>query len=212
MQHTPHPDLLHNLQQEMDDDLHPVLRWIVDHIKALGIAAATLVALVAGWSALEHYQDVQLARTQEALARLAQQPPSTQTVAGLKALAAEHPKIAVAALLEAAVHAGALQDSAEEAGLWQHVATRADSLTAVATLAQVQALMRAQRFAEALALTQQTSWPEGLKPLALSAQAFAAESAGKPAQALAAYQELKTLVSGSPYIDAKITLLQKNPK
>jgi hypothetical protein len=92
------------------------------------------------------------------------------------------------------------------------VATRADSLTAVATLAQVQALMRAQRFAEALALTQQTSWPEGLKPLALSAQAFAAESAGKPAQALAAYQELKTLVSGSPYIDAKITLLQKNPK
>lgn len=209
MQQTPHPDLLGSLQQEMDDDLHPLLRWIVDHIKALGVAAAAVIAIVAAWTARDHYQSIQLARTQEALVQLAQQPPSAQTIADLKAMAAEHPKIAVAALLEAAVQAEALQDSAEEAGLWQQVAAHADTLTPVATLAQVQALTRAQRFAEALTLAQQTTWPEGLKPLALSAQAFAAENAQKPAQALAAYQELKTLVSGSPYIDAKVAQLQK---
>lgn len=207
-QHT--PDILDSLQKEMDDDLHPLLRWIVDHIKGLGIAAATIIAIVAGWTAFEHYQDIQRIRLQEALAQLSQQPPSAQTIANIKAMAAQHPKIAIAALLEGAAHAAALKKTDDEVALWQQLTDYESSLQPVATLAGVQALLQAHRFSEALTQTQQTSWPNSLKPLAINAQAFAAENAGQTAQALSSYQELKTLVPNSPYIEAKIAQLKKS--
>ncbi len=214
MEHPPSssPELLKSLEQEMDDDLHPVLRWIVDHLNALGLGVAAILLAVTGFTAFQHYREIQLSRAQEALARLTQAPPTPQTVRDLKAMAQDEAGIRTAALLAAIAHAEALDDTDQAAVLWSQVATTSENFRPVATLGQVHALLRAGQFTEALALTEQTDWPPAFRPLVLSAKAFAFEGAGQPTQAIAAYRELTTLIPQSPYLDAKIAQLERQVK
>jgi predicted negative regulator of RcsB-dependent stress response len=203
METQPSPDLLQALQHEADTTVHPLLQWILDHLKAIGAAMGLAVVAAAGWTAYDHYREITIQRQRDAIAQLAQAPATPETVEKLLFLAQHNPEVRLAALLEAVRKA----ESTHTTDIWAEIARHDTPIRPAARLAQAQVLLEAGRHTEAWTLLTEEAWPEGFRALALQAKAFAAEQLGKTAEAVAAYSELHKLVPSSAYLEAKITAL-----
>ena len=55
-------DILKTIEQEMDTDVHPLLKMILDNIKAIGVAVFLIVAAVAVYSGMDVYREKERAK------------------------------------------------------------------------------------------------------------------------------------------------------
>lgn len=207
------------LPEEFVESLHPVLQWIVNNAKMLGVLVAVVLALLAVYGVYENFQAKAAANQANELGLIVMQKPGKEKVAALEAFAKES-----AAGLQTTVLfelAQALQDAKEykrAAEVWAQIASKGDkSVTVVAGFGQAQTLAMAGEPAKGLAVLEQLKNTAG-KPYAnivTQRIALLAEAAGDTGKAIAAYKDLlekeKTQVQARGYYEHKIAALSNAP-
>ena len=204
-------DLLKTIEQEMDSDLHPLLKKILDNIKTIGLGVGGVVVAVAVYSGVTAWQGSQHDKAVSELGAIMVMDDGADRTGKLKAFAASGPAdLRPAALLELAavnMQAGDF-DGAVQA--WKSLSQK-DNMRAVAGLGEARALMLGGNFAAAvdvLSALKQNAGEEFVAPIS-SALAFAAEKAGRTDLAIAEYEAMKSLAGGSAaFLDYKISKLK----
>lgn len=204
-------DLLKTIEQEMDSDLHPLLKKILDNIKLIGLGVGGIVVAVAVYSGVNVWQDTQHAKAMNELGAILVMDDGAERTGKLKAFAASGPAdLRPAAQLELAavtMESGAYDDAV---AAWQSLGQK-DGMRAVAGLGEARALMHKGDHAaavEVLKALKQDAGEEFAAPIS-SALAFAAEKAGQTELAIAEYETMKSLAGGNAaFLDYKINKLK----
>jgi hypothetical protein len=204
-------DLLKTIEQEMDSDLHPLLKKILDNIKLIGLGVGGIVVAVAVYSGVNVWQDTQHAKAMNELGAILVMDDGAERTGKLKAFAASGPAdLRPAAQLELAavtMESGAYDDAV---AAWQSLGQK-DRMRAVAGLGEARVLMHKGDHAaavEVLKALKQDAGEEFAAPIS-SALAFAAEKAGQTELAIAEYETMKSLAGGNAaFLDYKINKLK----
>ncbi|NLW81489.1 MAG: tetratricopeptide repeat protein [Desulfovibrionales bacterium] len=208
---TSQMDILKTIEQEMDADIHPVLKKILDNIKPIGLALAFIVASVAVYTGFTSYQNSQRARAVSELGGIMIMTDTTSRTAKLEAFAQSgSPDLRAAAQLELAKVYMDAKEFDKAAATWRSLA-QASGLKTMARLGEAKALMMKGEHAKAVELLTKLKSEAGqeLNPGISSALAFAAEKAGQEELAIAEYTALKAAAKGDdPFLDYKIDLLR----
>ncbi|GAB1410899.1 hypothetical protein MASR1M90_20530 [Desulfovibrionales bacterium] len=210
------PGILRTIEQEMDTDMHPVLKKILEHIKPIGLGIGILVAGVAIYAWFSSYQEEQAHRIASQLGQILVADSPKERISQLTALQASAPQsIQPAIALELAKSYLEADDFAQAERTWQALATQGlADVQEVARLGEAKSLIMAGKYAEAAALlrTLKAGASDEFISLIANTLAFAEEQAGNTQAALAEYQSiLDKEPSSAPFIEYKITQLkQKN--
>ncbi len=204
-------DLLKTIEQEMDSDLHPLLKKILDNIKAIGLGVGAIVVAVAVYSGVTTWQGSQHDKAVSELGAIMVMDDGAERTGKLKTFAKSGPaELRPAALLELAavnMQAGEFDEAVQA---WKALAQK-DGMRAVAGLGEARALILKGDFAAAvdvLSALKQGAGEEFVAPIS-SALAFAAEKAGQTDLAIAEYETMKSLTGGnSAFLDYKISKLK----
>lgn len=206
------PDLLRTIEQEMDSDLHPFLKKILDNIKPISWAIVGIIAVAATYTAVTSYQDRQTTKAVSQLGNILMLTDQNAKSEQLEAFALSAPgNLRIAAQLELAKVYGDAKNYAQAAKAWQAVAKSGGAeMRTIATFGEAQNYIFQGEYAKAVDLL------TGLKQDAIdeyqvvisTTLAFAAEKSGQTELALAEYQSLKTTDSANiSYLDYKIAQL-----
>ena len=208
--HAIKPDILDEIQQEADQDLHPLLKKILDNLKPIGIGLGTIILVVGAYSGYTTYSASQASKLDNELGSILIQEDSKKQIASLHDFLKNNPSaMPVGTLIELANTAMQAKDYTEAADAWGKVAGKTDKeIKTLALMGQARALSLQGKFKEALTIL------EGIDPLTsrdfatpLARQiAFAAEQAKDWKKALTAYEELKTdgATTNTAFLDMKI--------
>ena len=85
-------DILATIEQEMDSDIHPLLKKILDNIKPIGITIGGIVVAVAVYSGVTTYQESQREKAVSELGVIMTMADQTARIQKLEAFAASGPK------------------------------------------------------------------------------------------------------------------------
>lgn len=207
----PTNDILRTIEQEMDSDIHPVLKKILDNIKPIGLAVGGVVAAVAVYAGVSSYQETQHAKAVSELGAIMTTDDSAARLERLQAFAASGPKsLRTAAQLELArigMDKGEYLDAAQA---WRAAGQNPD-IRVIAGLGEAKALILGGEPAKAVDIL--SSLKKGASEefaAAISANlAFAAEQAGQIDLAVSEYEALKSRESGNEaFLDYKIGTLK----
>ncbi len=206
-------DILKTIEQEMDSDIHPFLKKILDNIKPIGWAVGGIIAAVALYSGVTSYQEAQRAKAVSQLGSIIIQADPATRVQRLEEFAKTAPAdLRVAAQLELAKNHMDAKDHDKAASAWQAVgASGVADMRVIAGLGEAKSQMMKGDHAKAVdlltALKQNAS--DEYLPMISSSLAFAAEKAGRADVALAEYEALKAKGdSNTAYLDYKINTLK----
>lgn len=204
-------DILKTIEQELDQDMHPLLKKILDNIKPIGLAVGGIVIAVAVYSGVNSWQQSRHDTAVSELGRIMVLGDQAARAEKLQAFSLSGPAdLRPAAQLELAriyTEAGE-HDKAIEA--WKAVGQNAD-MRVVAGLGEARALMLKGDHAAAVGVL------SGLKKDAgeefagaiSSSLAFAAEKAGQTDLAIAEYEALKSRSGGDDtFLNFKINQLK----
>ena len=96
-------DILKTIEQEMDTDVHPFLKMILDNIKAIGAAVFLIVAAVAVYSGMDVYREKARAKAVSELGLLLETADPAERVQKLESFVTSAPSdIRLGARLELA--------------------------------------------------------------------------------------------------------------
>lgn len=210
---TRQPDLLKTIEQEMDSDIHPFLKKILDNIKPISWVVGGIIAVAAVYSAVTSYQDRQAAKSASQLGAIITQSDQSAKITQLEAFALSAPgSLRVAVQLELAKIYTEANNYAQAAKAWQAVAgSDLPEMRSIARFGEAQSYIFQREYAKAVDLLtalKQDAIDEYQTAIS-NALAFAAEKAGQTELALAEYQSLKTTdPSNSSYLDYKIAMLK----
>jgi len=205
-----HRDILEEIEQEADQDLHPLLQKILDNLKPIGIGIGAIILVVGAYSGYTTYAKIQDKKLNNALGEILIEEDTAKRITSLNQFIEEHPSaMPVGTLMEVANAAMTGKDYTEAASAWSKVAGKTDGdIEVLALMGQARALSLDGKYKEALSVLD-TVDTEAAKDFAtpLARQiAFAAEQAQDWTKALAAYEELKTAgaVTNTGFLDMKI--------
>lgn len=208
---TPHPDLIKSIEQEMDSDVHPLLKKILDNIKPIGIAVGGIVAAVAVYSGVTSYQTSHREKAVSQLGSIMVLDDRAARTEKLQSFLKTGPAdLRPAAQLELArifLDSGEYDKAAEA---WKAVAGSANMKT-VAGLGEAKALVLKGDYAGAVTILSALKKEAGEEFAgAISANlAFAAEKAGQTDLAVAEYEALKAKNGGNDsFLEYKIGKLK----
>jgi hypothetical protein len=204
-------DILATIEQEMDSDIHPLLKKILDNIKPIGITIGGIVVAVAVYSGVTTYQESQRAKAVSELGVIMTMADQTARIEKLEAFAKSGPKeLRIAAQLELARVFMDQNDYEKAAGAWSSVGQGAD-IRVIAGLGEAKALILKGDHAKAVEILSALKKDAGQEFMpAISANlAFAAEKAGQIELAISEYEALKSKEAGNEaFLDYKIGTLK----
>ncbi len=204
------PDILDEIQQEADQDLHPFLKKILDNIKPIGMGIGAIILVVGAYSGYTTYAANQATQLNNTLGTILIQKDSQKQIASLHDFLQNHPSaMPVGTLIELANISMKSKDYTEAADAWGKVAAQTDKeIKILALMGQARALSLQEKFKEALAVLDSIdplTSKEFATPIARQT-AFAAEQAKDWKKALSSYEELKTegASTNTAFLDMKI--------
>jgi len=192
-------DILKTIEQEMDSDIHPVLKKILDNIKPIGLTVGAIVAAVAVYSGVTSYQKSQHASAVQELGSIMVMTDQAARTGKLETFAKSGADdLRAAAQLELA---RIFMDSGEfdkAADVWRTVGQRPGMRT-IAGLGEAKAHMFKGDHAKAVEILSALKKDAGeeFAPAISANLAFAAEKAGQKDLAIAEYEALKSKDSGN---------------
>lgn len=210
-------DILKTIEQEMDSDIHPFLKKILDNIKPLAWAVGGIIAAAAVYSGVTSYQEAQRAKAVSQLGGILIQAESADRTQRLEEFAATAPAdLRVAARLELAKVYMDTKDFDKAANAWRAVGgSDVSDMRIVAGLGEAKNFMMQGEHAKAadlLANLKQNANDE-YQAMISGTLAFAAEKAGRIDVAIAEYESLKAKGdSNTAYLDYKIAALKAKPQ
>ena len=204
-------DILATIEQEMDSDIHPLLKKILDNIKPIGITIGGIVVAVAVYSGITSYQESQREKAMSELGIIMTMADQGARIEKLEAFAASGPEeLRSAAQLELARIYMDQNDYEKAAGAWQAIGKTTD-IRVIAGLGEAKALILKGDHAKAVEILSALKKDAGQEFLpAISANlAFAAEKSGQIELAISEYEALKSKESGNEaFLDYKIGALK----
>lgn len=204
-------DILKTIEQEMDTDIHPLLKKILDNIKPIGIAVGGIVTAVAIYSGVTSYQEAQHAKAVSELGSIMILADKSARTEKLEAFAQSGPKeLRPAVQLELAQIFMNEGNFDKAAGAWQ-VVGKNEGMRVIAGLGEAKAFILKGEFAKAVEILSGLKKDAGeeFAPAISANLAFAAEKAGQTDVALAEYEALKSKESGNEaFLDYKISTLK----
>jgi hypothetical protein len=204
-------DILATIEQEMDSDIHPLLKKILDNIKPIGITIGGIVVAVAVYSGITSYQESQREKAMSELGIIMTMADQGARIEKLEAFAASGPEeLRSAAQLELARIYMDQNDYEKAAGAWQAIG-KATDIRLIAGLGEAKALILKGDHAKAVEILSALKKDAGQEFLpAISANlAFAAEKSGQIELAISEYEALKSKEGGNEaFLDYKIGALK----
>jgi predicted negative regulator of RcsB-dependent stress response len=188
------PGLMDRIEAEATDTMHPILKWILDNVKLLGLAAAVILVTVAGYSAFAHYQESARIEDQNRLGQILAKGQGDGLIKELQAYIATDPRSANKAMLELARAQMASGDYAGAAATWERLSsTKIADLRTVALMGKARTLSMDGKPDQALAMltSLRSSAPQPFHDSLDLQISEAAESSGDLKAALAAYESLR---------------------
>jgi len=210
--------LLHRVEEEINEDIHPLLQKIQDNIKLIGAVLGCVVLVAAGITGYRYYKRTSLESARQTMSRIVAQNQGQAAVDALAEFLPQAPtEIKQAVRLEMARLSMSQEAFDAAASSWRQAAENASdpNIRLVAKLGQAKAYRLMGRPEQCLEL---------LEPLVSSAPkeytrtlhyeiAVAAEDAGQWQRALKAYEQLQAQAeltgSRGNFIDYKIGLLKE---
>lgn len=204
-------DILSTIEQEMDSDVHPVLKKILDNIKPIGMAVGGIIAAVAVYTGVDSYQASQHQKAVSELGAIMTTDDLGARAEKLEAFAKAGPKdLLTAAQLELARIRMDQNEFAKAAEAWRIVGQNADTRV-VAGLGEAKALIlggEPAKAVEILGALKKNASEEFVAAISANL-AFAAEQAGQIDLAISEYEALKSKDSGNEaFLDYKIGSLK----
>lgn len=204
-------DILATIEQEMDSDIHPLLKKILDNIKPIGITVGGIVVAVAVYSGVTSYQESQYEKAVSELGVIMTMADQGARIEKLETFAKSGPEeLRSAAQLELARIYMDQNDYEKAAGAWQTIGKGTD-IRVIAGLGEAKALILKGDHAKAVEILSALKKDAGQEFLpAISANlAFAAEKAGQIELAISEYEALKSKEGGNEaFLDYKIGTLK----
>ncbi|WP_462324114.1 tetratricopeptide repeat protein [Desulfoplanes sp.] len=205
-----HRNILNEIEQEADQDLHPLLKKILDNLKPIGMGIGAIILVVGGYSGYTTYAKMQTKKLNNELGSILIQEDPAKRITSLNQFLSEHPSaMPVGTLLEVANAAMNSKDYQEAASAWSRVAGESEGeIEILALMGQARALGLDGKYEESLTVLDTidtTAAKDFATPLSRQI-AHAAEQAQDWKKALAAYEELKTTgaVTNTAFLDMKI--------
>jgi len=204
-------DILKTIEQEMDSDIHPLLKKILDNLKPIGITIGGIVTAVAVYAGVTSYQEAQHEKAVSELGSIMVLADQNARAEKLQEFAQSGPKgLRPAAQLELARIFMDQNDYEKAAEAWRSVGQNAD-IRIIAGLGEAKALILGRQPAKAVeilsALKKDAS--QEFAPAISANLAFAAEKAGQTDLAISEYEGLKSKESGNEaFLDYKIGMLK----
>ena len=204
-------DILKTIEQEMDSDIHPLLKKILDNIKPIGITIGGIVTAVAVYAGVTSYQEAQHAKAVSELGGIMVLADQNARTEKLQAFAQSGSKeLRPAAQLELARIFMDQTDFEKAAEAWRSVGQNAD-IRIIAGLGEAKALIlggQPAKAVEILSALKKDAGPE-FAPAISANLAFAAEKAGQTELAISEYEALRSKESGNEaFLDYKIGALK----
>lgn len=204
-------DILKTIEQEMDSDIHPVLKMILDNIKTIGLAVGGVVVAVAVYSGVTVYQKSQHDKAVAEMGQILVLQDKNAKVERLQAFAQHAPADLTPAIQLELARIFMDQGAYEKAAAAWHVVGGQPEMRVVAGLGEAKALIFKGDFTGAVTILSAIKKDAGQDFLpAVSANlAFAAEKAGQTDLAIAEYESLRSQDSGNEaFLDYKIGRLK----
>jgi predicted negative regulator of RcsB-dependent stress response len=207
----PTNDILSTIEQEMDSDVHPLLKKILDNLRPIGIAVGGIVAAVAVYTGVNSYQESQYEKAVSELGVIMTTDDLSARAEKLQAFAQSGPKtLRTAAQLELARIHMDQNEFGKAADAWRSVSQNADTRI-IAGLGEAKALIlggEPAKAVEILSALKQNAGEEFVAAISANL-AFAAEQAGQIELAIAEYEALKSKESGNEaFLEYKIGALK----
>lgn len=207
-------DILKTIEQEMDADVHPILKKILDNIKLIGLAVFGIIAAVAIYSGVDTYREKERAKAVSELGALSEVADPAERIQKLESFISSAPAdIRRGAQLELASLYMEQKEFEKAAAVWKSVDFKNKAqFDVVAGLAEAKALMLQGDYAKAVDILVKIQKDAGsaMQPIVSGALAFAAEKSGQTDLAIAQYKALKAANpgEGSTFLDYKIAQLK----
>lgn len=212
------PKIINQLQEEINEEIHPFLQKILDHLKEIAIV---LVVIILGAGLITGYRFYKKSSLKDARAKfnkiLAQKRDKEQ-LKQLDHFAKEAPaELRQAVLLELANRAVKLQEYSQAAAYWQALAQESQEkpIKIIAHMGQAKALAHTGDLTASLNILSTTlkNAPKDFKRSINFELAGIAEKAKDWSKALKAYEALKAEAAltnaNQEFLDFKIKQLQK---
>ncbi len=210
---TPIPGLL---DPEHGEQMHPLLKKLLDNIKPIAIVFVALVVIFGGYALYDYYQTSQVASSSQELGTIVAEKQGEELVKALRGFVADAPgPVLESGLFELA---GALEKEKkydEALEVWTRLQDKAaDAMKPVAELGYAENLLLAGKAPDAVVFLEKVKAkaPESYAPSYIKLLAECAEQAQQYDKALTAYKEL-TAVDGVDertldYLQYKIAQLE----
>ncbi len=200
---------------EVSDELHPLLQFIVDHIKPLAAGLVIFLLIIAGYGYWEYSQGKAMEEASNELGVILAQTSGEKRIESLEAFLQKVPgDMKEGVRLELATAYAEAGQHEKAAAMWEAAGSgQGETIRVVSAMGQAQALMDAGKSDEALPILENA--------LAMSGESFAvplnrmiaaaAEDAGKLSRAVDALRELAESDPTRPqvYLKDKIARLEK---
>lgn len=200
---------------EESDDLHPVLQFIVDHIKPLAAGLVVFLLVIAGYGYWEYSKEKALDEASNKLGEILVQTGGEKRIEALESFLQDVPAgMKDGVRLELATAYADAGQHEKAAAMWQAAGSgQGETIRVISAMGQAQALMDDGKYDEALPILENA--------LAMSGESFAvplnrmiataAEEAGRFSRAVDALRELTESDPSRPqvFLQDKIARLEK---
>jgi cytochrome c-type biogenesis protein CcmH/NrfG len=204
-------DILKTIEQEMDSDIHPILKMILDNIKIIGLTVGGVVAAMAVYSGVTTYQKSQHEKAVSEMGQILILQDKSARVERLQSFAQQAPEDLRPGIQLELARIFMDQGEYEKAATAWHVVGEQEGMRVVAGLGEAKALIFKGDFAGAVTILSAIKKDAGQNflPAVSATLAFAAEKAGQTDLAIAEYESLRSQDSGNEaFLDYKIGRLK----
>lgn len=181
-------------EPQLGDDMHPLLRKLMDNIKTISIVAIAFLVVFGGYALYDYVQTKRLTSSGEMLGEILVSTSGEERVQALRDFAASAPAaLQTSALMELAAALKEQEQHDQALAVWNELEGQVDPpLVPVVTLGKAKALEDAGKQQEALELLEgyKATAPESYKATLDRRLAELAEELGDLQKALSAYREL----------------------
>ena len=207
-------------QPEVGDEMHPLLRKLLENIKLIAIVFGALVLIFGGYALYGYVQEQRLESASEMLGEILVSTEGQERIEALRGFIDQAPEaLKTGAMLELAAALQNTGDYQAALDVWTRLEGGSDALLApVIVLGKAYALVQTGKQEEALTLLTdyKDQAPESYQNAVKQRIAEVAEEAGNIEQALAAYRELAGNEQLGPsirdYLQYKIAELEAQQK